>query len=68
MNIRGARDVMVSIVGNGQATRVQTLNDFDWISQNTYRLGMGMNPLILLPNMVKWQGKLDSSALVRQPV
>ncbi len=38
------------------------------ISHNTNTLGKGMNPIILPPAMGKQQGRLCSSALVRQLV
>ena len=45
--------VMVIIVGNGQATRVQILDESDCISHSTNTLGKGMNPIILPPAMGK---------------
>ena len=36
------------------ATRVQTLDEADCISQSTNTLGKGMNPIILSPAMGKW--------------
>ena len=65
---RGARGVMVIVIGNGHATRVQILDETDCISHSTYTLGKGMNPIILPPAMGKQQGRLGSSALVRQLV
>ena len=50
------------------ATRVQILDEADCISQSINTLGKGMNPLIFHPAMGKYQGRLGSSAWIRQPV
>ena len=55
-SFRGARGVMVIVVGNGHgdtATRVQILDETDCISHSTNTLGKGMNPIILPPAMDK---------------
>ena len=57
---RGARGVMVIVVGNGHG-------DASCISHSTNTLAKGMNP-ILPPAMGKQQGRLRSSGLVRQLV
>ena len=44
---------MVIILGNGMATRVQILNETDYISHSTNTLGKGMNPIILSPAIGK---------------
>ena len=49
-------------------TRVQILDKTDCISHSTNTLGKGMNPIILSPAMGKQQGRLGSSALMRQLV
>ena len=51
--IEGARGVMVIIVGNDTATRVQILDETDCISHSTNTLEKGMNPIILPPSMGK---------------
>ena len=48
------------------ATRVQILDETDCISHSTNTLGKGMNLIILPPAMGKQQGRLGSSAQVRQ--
>ena len=50
---RGARGVMVIVVGNDTATRVQILAETDCISHSTNTHGKGMNPIILPPAMGK---------------
>ena len=45
--------VMVIVVGNGHATRVQTLDENDCISHCSNTFGKGMNPIILPPAMGK---------------
>ena len=45
----GARGVMVIVV----VTRVQILDETDYISHSTNTLGKGMNPIILPPAMGK---------------
>ena len=50
------------------ATRVQILDLTDCISHCNNTLGKGMNPNILPPAMGKKDGRLGSSALVRQLV
>ena len=49
----GARGVMVIVVENDTATRVQILDETDCISHSTNTLGKGMNPIILPPAMGK---------------
>ena len=49
----GARSVMVIVVGNGHATRVQTLDETGCVSHSTNTLGKGMNPIILPSAMGK---------------
>ena len=53
INLGGAHGVMVIVVGNGHATRVQILDKTDCISRSTNNLGKGMNPIILPPAMGK---------------
>ena len=52
VKLGGARGVMVIIIG--MVTRVQILDETDFISHNTNTLGKGMNPIILPPAMGKW--------------
>ena len=47
LSLGGVRGVMVIVVGNGHATRVQILDEIDCISHSTNTLGTGMNPIIL---------------------
>ena len=47
-------------------TRVQILDQANCISHSTNTLGKGMNPIIFPPAMGKQQGRLGSTALVRQ--
>ena len=48
----GARGVMVIVVGNGHGD-TSSNHGRDSISHSTNTLGKGMNPIILLPAMVK---------------
>ena len=50
---KGARGVMVIVVGMNKATRVQILDETDCISHSTNTLGKGMNLIILPPAMGK---------------
>ena len=50
------------------ATHVQILNETVCISLCANALGEGMNPSVLLLAKGKYQGKLSSFVLVRQPV
>ena len=45
--------VIVIVVGNEHATRVQILDLTDCISHSTNTLGKGMNPIVLPPAMGK---------------
>ena len=58
----GARGAMVIVVGNEHD------DGTDCISHSTNTLGKGINPIILPPAMGKQQGRLISSALMRQLV
>ena len=49
----GARGIMVIVVEMDTATRVQILDEDDYISHSTNTLGKGMNPIILPPAMGK---------------
>ena len=50
------------------AMQVQILGQAVCTSHCINTLGKGMNPIILSPEMGKLQGRLDSIALVWQPV
>ena len=49
----GARGVMVIVAGMNTATRVQILDESDFISHSTNTFGKGINPIILPPAMSK---------------
>ena len=49
-------------------TRVQTLDETVCISHSADTFGKGMNPVILPPAIGKYQGRLGSLILVKQPV
>ena len=50
---RGARGVMVIVVGNGHGDTSSNTGHTDCISHSTNTLGKGMNPIILPPAMGK---------------
>ena len=53
INLGGARDVMIIVVGNGHGDTSSNLEETDCISHSTNTLGKGMNPIILPPAMGK---------------
>ena len=51
--IGSACGIMVIVLGNGHDNTSSNLNETDCISHSTNTLGIGMNPIILLPAMGK---------------